>query len=390
MPDRSFLSWPFFEDSHRQFAKELATWANENVRSAHSTDVDKECRNLVRRLGNAGWLKHLVPPAEGGAPTNLEARNLCLAREILAYHSGLADFCFAMQGLGSGPITLFGSADLKNKYLPRIVSGEIVGAFAISEAAAGSDLRGMQSSARREQNDYVLNGEKTWISNAGLADLYVTFCRFPQGGDKSFIAVAIPADAPGLTVERIEIVAPHPIGTVRFQNCRVPHTMRIGNEGDGLKVALGTLDVFRSSVGAAALGFARRAMDEAVSFSQERTAFGQKLSEFQITQAKFADMALAIEASALLVYRAAWTHDVLRQRVTREAAMAKLHATEAAQQVIDQAVQILGARGVVAGSITERLYREVRALRIYEGTSEIQKLIIAGQVLKAAGEAHAG
>lgn len=386
MPDRSFLAWPFFDESHRELANKVSKWAATAVSDAPPSDVDQQCGELVHSLAQAGWLRYAVPAAYGGVHESLDVRSLCLIRESLAYRSGLADFAFAMQGLGSGPISLFGSEELKQKYLPKIVSGEMVGAFAISEAGAGSDIRAMQANARREGNDYVLNGAKTWISNAGLANVYVTFCRFPEGGDKSFLALAVPADSPGIAVNRVEVIAPHPLGTVRFRDCRVPQSALVGNEGDGLRVALATLDVFRSTVGAAALGFARRALDEAVAFARDRIAFGQALSEFQITKAKLAEMALAIDASALLVYRAAWTRDVQKQPITREAAMAKLHATEAAQRVIDEAVQILGAQGVLAGFITEQLYREIRALRIYEGTSEIQKLIIADQVLKAAAK----
>jgi alkylation response protein AidB-like acyl-CoA dehydrogenase len=268
--------------------------------------------------------------------------------------------------------------------LPKIASGQMVGAFAISEPDAGSDLRAMQTSARREGDNFVISGTKTWISNTGLADFYVVFCRYPAAGEKSYVALIVHRDSPGLSTERFDVIAPHPIGTLRFDDCRVPASALVGQEGQGLKIALATLDIFRATVGAAAVGFARRALDEAVAFARNRKMFGQLLSEFQITQTKLAEMALAMDASALLVYRSAWTHDVLKRPVTREAAMAKLHATESAQQVIDDAVQILGARGVLAGSITEQLYREIRALRIYEGTSEVQKLIIAAQVLKAA------
>src|SRR6185437_10750661 len=318
--------------------------------------------------------------------------SVCLIRDALAYHSGLAEFSFAMQGLGSAPITLFGSEELKRKYLPKVAAGEAIAAFAISEAEAGSDLRAMQTTARRDGDHYVIDGKKNWISNAGIADFYVTYCRFPEAGEKAFVALLVEASAPGIAVsERIEVIAPHVLGNVTFHECRVPASALIGREGDGLKIALGTLDIFRASVGAAALGFARRALDEAVCFARERRQFGQALSDFQITQAKFADMAVVVDTSALLVYRVAWTRDVLKQPVTREAAMAKLYATESAQRVIDEAVKILGARGVIAGSITERLYREIPALRIYEGASEIQKLIIAGQILKAAaaGDEHA-
>jgi acyl-CoA dehydrogenase len=390
MADRSFLSWPFFDDSHRQFVNQFQRWADSNLVGINGEDANDQSKRLVRKFASGGWLKHLIPAAYGGIREEFEIRTLCLGREILAYISGLADFAFTMQGLSSGPISLFGSAELKLKYLPLFASGAVIGAFAISEPDAGSDLHSMQTTARRDGDNYVISGTKTWISNAGIADLYVTFCRFPQLGPKAYVALAVPAASARVTVEPLKIIAPHPLGTVRFRDCAVERSALIGREGDGLKIALSCLDVFRAAVGAAALGFAKRAFDEAVSFSRMRKVFGQSLSEFQITQAKFADMALAIDTSALLVYRAAWISDVLKQPVTREAAMAKLHATEAAQQVIDQAVQILGARGVLAGSITEQLYREIRALRIYEGTSEIQKLIIAGQVLKAAaGESNA-
>jgi len=390
MPDRSFLDWPFFTDPHRQLADKISNWARQSINSAPPINADQKCRDLVRALGNKEWLRHLVPAAYGGISESVDVRTLCLIRETLAYHSGLAEFVFAMQGLSSGPIALFGSDELKKQYLSKIASGDIIGAFAISEAGAGSDLRAMQASARCEGDAYVVNGAKTWISNAGLADFYVTFCKFPEKGDKSFLALAIPADFAGISIDRLEVVAPHPIGTIRFHNCRVPRSACVGEEGDGLKIALATLDIFRSTVGAAALGFARRALDEALAFAKDRRVFGHLLSDFQITQAKLAEMALAIDASALLVYRAAWTRDVLKQQVTREAAMAKLHATESAQRIIDEAVQILGGRGVLAGSITEQLYREIRALRIYEGTSEIQKLVIAKQVLKAAAGGQPG
>jgi acyl-CoA dehydrogenase len=386
MPDRSFLTWPFFEEEHRKLARELQSWAKRNpVLFEHppGESMDEHCSKLVRSFGNR-FLKHTVPYPFGGHKKRLDVRTLCLIREFLAYHSGLADFAFAMQGLGSGPISLFGSNALKKEYLPKVAKGKAIAAFAISEPDAGSDVRSIQTTVRRDNGQFVINGTKTWISNADVADFYIVFCRFPEGGEKSYIALLVSEKAEGLTIHRFDVIAPHPIGTLEFKNCRVPTSAIIGKEGDGLKVALATLDVFRPTVGAAALGFARRALDEAVAWAKKRKAFGKTLSEFQIIQTKVADMALAIDASALLVYRAAWTHDVLKQPVTREAAMAKLHATESAQHVIDEAVQILGGQGVLAGSVTEQLYREIRALRIYEGTSEIQKLIIASQVLKAA------
>lgn len=391
MPDRSFLSWPFFDDTHRSLAEEVSRWSRREIGNTHDGNVDQHCREFISSLASGGWLRYAVPKQYGGVTESLDARSVCLIRDALAYHSGLAEFTFAMQGLGSAPITLFGSEELKRKYLPKVAAGESIAAFAISEAEAGSDLRAMQTTARRDGNHYVIDGKKNWISNAGIADFYVTYCRFPEAGEKAFIALLVEASSPGIKVsERLEVISPHALGNLTFNQCRVPASALVGREGDGLKIALATLDIFRASVGAAALGFARRALDEALCFARERRQFGQALSDFQITQAKFADMAVAIDASALLVYRAAWTRDVLQQPVTREAAMAKLHATESAQRVIDEAVQILGARGVIAGSITERLYREIRALRIYEGTSEIQKLIIAGQLLKtaAAGEGN--
>jgi acyl-CoA dehydrogenase len=381
MPERSFLAWPFFDESHRELARKLT---RDSKQIAPDENIDQRCRALLHELAIQGLLKYTVSSQYGGPTPDFDVRSLCLIREALAYDSGLADFVFAMQGLGSAPIALFGSDELKKKYLPKIASGQMVGAFAISEPDAGSDLRAMQTSARREGENFVIDGTKTWISNAGLADLYIAFCRFPAAGEKSYVALIVHRDSPGLSTERFEVMAPHPIGRLRFHDCRVPASALVGQEGQGLKIALATLDIFRATVGAAAVGFARRALDEAIAFARNRKMFGQALSEFQITQTKLAEMALAIDASALLVYRAAWTHDVLKQPVTREAAMAKLHATESAQKVIDDAVQILGARGVLAGSITEQLYREIRALRIYEGTSEVQKLIIAAQVLKAA------
>jgi len=383
MADHSYLEWPFFEESHRELSRAVSAWAAKEISASHGTDVFTECRELAKKFGAAGWLKYSVPLAFGGAHAELDVRSIAIIRESIGYHSGLAEFVFALQGLGSGPISLFGNETLKKRYLPKVARGEYIPAFAISEADAGSDVAAMVCSAAREGESYVINGAKTWISNAGIADFYVTFARL-AGSEKGYIALVVDAGTPGMLVsERIEITAPHPLGTIEFKDCRVPRTALVGVEGDGLKVALGTLDVFRTTVGAAALGFARRALDEAVGFAQTRKVFGQALSETQITQVKLAEMALAIDSSALLVYRSAWTRDVRKRRVTREAAMAKLHATESAQRVIDEAVQILGGRGVVAGSVCERLYREVRALRIYEGTSEIQKLIIAQQVLKS-------
>ena len=385
MPDVTFLSWPFFEDAHRDLARDLDDWCRREIAplAGHEDhDLDGACRELVRRLGEGGWLRQAVPE-DGG---RLDVRSLCLIRETLARHSGLADFAFALQGLGSGPLSLFGSEEQRRAWLPRVAAGQAIPAFALSEAEAGSDVAAMQSTARRDGDGWVLDGAKTWISNAGLADFYIVFCRLPEAGERAFGAFLVEADNPGLRIaERIDVLAPHPLGTLDFAGCRVPAGALVGEPGKGLKVALATLDVFRPTVGAAALGFARRALDEALGHAMRRTTFGKLLSEHQLTQAKLADMACEIDAAALLVYRAAWTRDAGAERITREAAMAKLFATEAAQRVIDAAVQLLGGRGVVAGSPVERLYREVRALRIYEGTSEIQRLVIAGQILAGAG-----
>jgi acyl-CoA dehydrogenase len=382
------LAWPFFTDAHRDFARELTDWAESEIAPLvehEPEDVDGTFRELVQRLGRAGWLRYVVPEPFGLAPARLDVRTLCLARETLGQLHGMADFAFGMQGLGSGPISQFGSEELKRRYLPRVASGDAIAAFAISEAAAGSDVSSMLTSARRDGPDLVINGRKTWISNAGIAEFYVVFARL-EGAERSFVAVVVDAENPGLRVsERILVNAPHPLGTLDFEDCRVPATSIVGEPGKGMRVALGTLDIFRSTVGAASLGFARRALAEATTHAISREAYGKRLSDFQLTQARLAEMAMAVDASALLVYRAAWTRDAGAQRVTREAAMAKLFATETAQRVIDDAVQLFGGRGVVVGETVERLYREIRALRIYEGTSEIQKLVIAAQII---GEAE--
>ncbi|HUF47533.1 MAG TPA: acyl-CoA dehydrogenase family protein [Vicinamibacterales bacterium] len=382
MAERTYLQWPFFADAHRRLHGDFEAWRDAHLRPEDDHDPGAACRSYVEQLGQAGWLKYTVPRAWGGVHAALDVRSICLMRETLGYASGLAEFAFAMQGLGSGPVSLFGSDALKARYLPAVAAGTHIAAFAISEADAGSDLAAMQTTARRDGAAIVISGTKTWISNAGIAAHYVVFCRWPEGGEKSFVAVMVDAETPGLTVgPMIDVIAPHPLGTLTFSDCRVPAEQIVGEPGKGLRVALGTLDVFRTTVGAAALGFARRALDEAVRHVRHRTAFGKPLADFQMTQASIADMATAIDASALLVYRSAWARDQGSARVTREAAMAKLVATESAQQVIDRAVQLLGARGVVSGEPVERLYREIRALRIYEGTSEIQKIVIAGQVL---------
>jgi acyl-CoA dehydrogenase len=388
MPDRTFLTWPFFSDAHRGLADELEAFVREQVAPLphDERDVDAACRELVRRLGAAGLLRLCVPAPYGGAHERLDVRSLCLARETLGRAWGLADFAFAMQGLGSGPISLFGSDALKQRYLPPVARGERIAAFALSEPDAGSDVAAMQTTARAADGGYVIDGTKTWISNAGIADHYVVFTRFPEAGERGYAAFVVDADNPGLRVtERIDVIAPHPLGTLAFDGCRVGADALVGQAGAGMRVALGTLDVFRTTVGAAALGFARRALDEAVRWTGERQAFGKPLRDFQLTQSALGQMALEVDASALLVYRAAWTRDTGAERITREAAMAKLYATEAAQRVIDAAVQLFGGRGVVSGAPVETLYREIRALRIYEGTSEIQKLVIAAQLLKEDG-----
>jgi acyl-CoA dehydrogenase len=385
MADKTFLSWPFFDDSHRQLARELDLWCDHELRhfSYDEAQIDAACKSLAKKLGEAGWLAYTVPKQFGGVTTKLDVRSLCIVRETLARHSGLADFVFALQGLGSGAISQYGSEKLKRAYLPKVAQGASIAALALSEAEAGSDLAALNTTARKSGNGYIIDGEKTWISNGGIAAHYVVLCRLPELGAKSFVTLIVDGGNPGLKIkERINVIAPHPLATISLKNCQVSEDAVVGEPGAGLKIVYATLDIFRATVGAAALGFARRALDESISHSQSRHAFGQKLADFQLTQAKIADMATAIDASALLVYRAAWARDHGAQRITREAAMAKLFATEAAQHVIDDAVQIFGGRGVVSGVAVERLYREIRALRIYEGTSEIQKLVIAGQLLK--------
>ncbi len=373
MPDRSFLTWPFFEERHRRFAEELASW----TASAPKPGTQDEriiAKSWVRALAQDGWLKVCIPP--------LDVRTLCLAREILAYHDGLADFAFAMQGLGAGPISLFGTPAQRERYLPRVCEGSAIMAFALSERDAGSDAGAIATQARRDGDGYVIDGEKSWISNAGIADVYVVFARTGEPGTKGLSAFAVPSDSPGFEVaEQIQTLYPHPLGTLRFRSCRVTHENRIGNEGEGFKIAMATLDVFRSTVGAAALGFARRAMDASVSHVRTRHVFGRPLAAAQLTQARIAEMATDIDASALLVYRAAYVKDSGAQRITREAAMAKWFATERAARVADGAVQLFGGRGVTAGEVVERIYRAVRALRIYEGASEIQQLVIARSVI---------
>ena len=367
--DERDLNLPFFGDEHRKDAEKFDAWLRLQHPYDDEADPDRSVREWVAALASGNWLD---------ACTTLDVRTLCLMRERLAYHSALADFAFAMQGLGSGAITLFGSQALKTGYLSRVRKGEAIAAFALSEEVAGSDVAAMTTRAERRGDEYVINGEKTWISNAGIADFYVLFARTADTGAKGLSAFVIDAKTPGLRVrERIETISPHPLGTLEFADCVVSAMHRIGDEGEGFKIAMATLDVFRSTVGAAALGFARRAFDETRAHVKERKLFGAPLAALQLTQAAIADMAVEIDASALLVYRAAWTKDSGAVRVTREAAMAKLYATEAAGRVCDRAVQLFGGRGVKSGEVVERLYRDVRALRIYEGASEIQKVVIA-------------
>jgi acyl-CoA dehydrogenase len=392
MADKSFLGWPFFDDGHRTLAETLERWASKSLPpllkgSEDSLGAVYACvRRIVEELGRARLLSVCVPGAYGGAREQLDVRSLSLAREILGRASGLADFALAMQGLGSAPISLFGSEEQKRAILPRVAAGTALAAFALSEPDAGSDVSAISTTAKRDGKFWRLDGRKTWISNAGLAAFYVVFARTGEGeGTKGLSAFIVDASSAGLDAsERIDVIAPHPLGTVRLSGCRVSEDSLLGQPGQGFKIAMGTLDVFRTTVGAAALGFARRAMDEAAGRACQRRMFGRSQAEFQLTQEKLADMAVSIDAAALLIYRSAWTKDVLGGRVTREASMAKLYATEAAQKVIDEAVQIFGGLGVVRGVPVERLYREIRALRIYEGASEVLKLIIGSQVIEAA------
>ena len=384
MSDTRYLDWPFFESRHVNLQRELDAWAREHVSQDAHADVDAECRSLVAALGDGGWLGHAVAGAAyGGAGETLDTRALCLIRETLARHSGLADFAFAMQGLGSGAISLHGTPAQKAAYLPGVARGRAIAAFALSEPEAGSDVAAMSCEARTDGDHAVLNGAKTWISNGGIADFYVVFARSGEAeGARGISAFIVDAGTPGFAItERIDVIAPHPLARLEFRDCRIPLAQRIGAGGEGFKVAMRTLDVFRTSVAAAALGMARRALDEALRHATTRRMFRQRLADFQLTQAKLATMATTIDSAALLTYRAAWMRDQ-GHNVTREAAMAKMSATEGAQQVIDAAVQMFGGRGVVSEEPVERLYREIRALRIYEGATEVQQLIIARELLK--------
>ena len=384
MLDRSFLLWPFFEERHRALAARLEPWAAQHCEDVDHHDVDAACRGLVQKLGHDGWLEHTAPGDD--ASEKIDVRTLALIRETLARYSGLADCAFAMQGLGAGPISLFGTAAQKRQWLPKTRNGAAIAAFALSEPASGSDVANISTTARRNGDRYVLDGEKTWISNGGIADLYVVFARTGEApGARGLSAFIVRGDNPGLSVaERIAVMAPHPLARLSFRNCEVSANDLIGAAGDGFKIAMATLDVFRTTVGAAAVGFARRALAETLKRSASRELFGAPLSELQMVQGHIADMVVEIDAAALLVYRAAWAKDMGAARVTREAAMAKLYATESAQRVIDAAVQIHGGDGVRVGHPVEALYREIRALRIYEGASDVQKIVIARSLLSSA------
>jgi acyl-CoA dehydrogenase len=387
MPRTAHLDLPFFDDAHRDLARALDAWAGVACPRVDHGDTDAACRALVAALGEAGVLRHCVPAAFGGAREALDSRALVVCRETLARHDGLADFAFAMQGLGSGPITLAGSAALQQAVLPRVARGECITAFALSEPDAGSDVAAIACRAHDDGDAWVLDGEKTWISNGGIADVYCVFARTGgQPGTRGISAFVVDAGTPGLEIaERIDVMAPHPLARLRFSACRIPRDRLLGAPGEGFKLAMRTLDIFRASVAGAALGFARRALDEALAHAQRRPMFGQRLADFQLTQAALGDMAADIDAAALLTYRAAWLRDVRGLRTTREAAMAKMVATEHAQRVIDRALQMHGGLGVRVGSAVESLYREIRALRIYEGATEVQRLIIGRDVLATPG-----
>jgi acyl-CoA dehydrogenase len=384
-----FLDWPFFETKHRSLRETVERWALSQTDAPRHDNVDAACRAHVASLAAAGVLSWCVSSQSRGV---LDSRALCLIRETLAYYDGLADFAFAMQGLGSGAITLAGS-DEQRSLLSRVANGKAIMAFALSESDAGSDVAAMSCSARRDGDAWLISGSKTWISNGGIADFYTVFARTADLPDRAarssrgISAFVVPADAAGLSiVERIDVIAPHPLARLQFDRCRVPDSARIGAEGEGFALAMATLDIFRASVAAAALGFGQRALDEALTHVRSRQLFGARLADLQMTQARLADMATALDSARLLTYRAAWLRDVRQVRTTKEAAMAKMAATEAAQQVIDSAVQLFGARGVERGSVVERLYREIRALRIYEGATEVQKLIIARDLLDPGNE----
>ena len=391
-PSREHLDWPFLGEEHRALARELDAFiAGGGLGEIDHHDADAACKALVRRLGEAGVLRHCVPAAHGGVSAEIDSRALCVIRETLAWHDGLADFAFAMQGLGTGAISLSGSEELKARVLPKVAAGELISAFALTEPEAGSDVAAMATTARRDGDAYLLDGEKIFISNGGIADVYTVFARTGEApGTRGISAFVVFADTPGFEViERIETLAPHPLAHIRFDGCRVPASQLLGEPGEGFKIAMRTLDIFRPSVAAAALGFARRALDEAVAHARSRRMFGATLADLPTAQSTLGEMATAIDAASLLVMRTAWRRDMQRLNTTKEAAMAKMSATENAQWVIDQALQMFGGRGVRSGEITERLYREIRALRIYEGATEVQKLIIGRELMKAAAQGAA-
>jgi len=379
MADRSFLDWPFFDEGHRRLAGDLEAWCSASLGGAHGEDIDAECRTLVRKLGDGGWLRYCVPAAYGGVHEALDVRSLALIRETLARHDGLADFAFAMQGLGSGAISLFGSDAQKQAWLPAVAAGEKIAAFALTEPTSGSDVASMETTAAADADGFTVNGGKTYISNGGIADFYVLFARTGEApGARGVSAFIVPADTPALDAsERIHVIAPHPLAALQFTDMRLPAEALLGERGRGFAQAMATLDVFRTTVGAAAVGFARRALDEATARALTRKSGGATLADNAIVQSMLAEMVLDVDASALLVYRAAWVRDVQGRRNSREAALAKLHATDRASHVIDKAVQIFGGLGVTVGCPVEALYREIRALRIYEGASEVQKVVIA-------------
>lgn len=389
MTSPSWLEWPFFEEHHVKLATELDEWCRENLSRIDYSDADAACQQLVRALGRDGWLELAVASGPdgswGGRWPEIDSRSICIMRETLARHESLADFAFAMQGLGSGAISIAGSDALRLRYLPLVAKGEAIAAFALSEPDAGSDVAALSCEAKLDGDSYVLNGTKTWISNGGIADFYCVFVRTGEApGARGISAFVVDADTPGFTVaEKIDVIAPHPLATLQFDNCRIPVSQRLGEAGQGFKIAMMTLDIFRASVAAAALGFAKRALQEGLQRASSRKMFGQTLADLQLTQAALGDMATEIDAAALLTYRAAWVRDVKKRRTTQEAAMAKMAATESAQWIIDRALQMFGGQGVVSGERVERLYREIRALRIYEGATEVQKLIIARELLKA-------
>ena len=382
---RDWIEWPFFEPRHRDLSRRLDEFVESGALDAvDHADADASCRKLVRAMGKAGLLEAAVA-LPGGDASGIDSRSACLARETLAWRDGLADFAFAMQGLGSGAVAIAGSPELRAAVLPKTRSGEWLSAFALSERDAGSDVAAMACSERLDGEHYVIDGEKTWISNGGIADVYTLFARTGEApGARGLSAFVVFPDDPGFSIaERIDVIAPHPLATLRFDHCRVPIARRLGAPGAGFKIAMQTLDIFRASVAAAALGMARRALDESLDHARNRRMFGGALADLQLTQAALGEMATEIDAAALLTYRAAWRRDVQKLPTTREAAMAKMTATESAQRVIDRAVQMFGGRGVRRGEIVESLYREIRALRIYEGATEVQKLIVARELLKS-------